>query len=98
VGEEVRSAYGALVCVRNDDLRTFGRLLREVHALASWRRFDYLLVGLDARDPLLKVVRAYPHFSYPSRLYLATGITGSSGGSLHEQLDGRPAYVDIATL
>lgn len=98
VGEEVRNAYAALVCVASDDARLCGRLLRDIYNLAGSRRFDYLLVGLDARDPLLGVVRAYPHFSYPSRLYVATSITGSSGGSSHEQLDDRPAYVDIATL
>jgi hypothetical protein len=95
VGDEVRSAYAALVCVANDDAPTFARLLREAYNLASSRRFDYLLVGLDARDPLIRIARAYPHFSYPSRLYLASW---RSGGSPIEQLDNRPAYVDIATL
>jgi hypothetical protein len=95
VGDEVRCAYASLVCVANDDPALFGRLLREVYNLASSRRFDYLLVGLEARDPLLRVVRAYPHVTYPSRLYVASW---SDGGRLHEQLDGRPAYVDVATL
>jgi hypothetical protein len=95
VGEEVRSAYASLVSVANDDAPVFGRLLREIYNLASRRRFDYLLVGLDVRDPLLRVVRPYPHVSYPSRLYLGSW---SRGGSLHEHLDERPAYVDIATL
>ena len=95
VGEEVRSAYASLVCVAHEDApagaAVFGRLLREVYNLASARRFDYLLVGLDARDPLLKIVSAYPHVAYPSRLYLGTFLTGSNGDRLHEQLDDRPA-------
>lgn len=94
-GTELRSAYAALVCVAGDDLLVFARLLREIHALARRRGFDYLLVGLDARDPLLPVVRSHPHMSYPSRLYLASWPRGDSA---HEQLDARPAYVDIATL
>jgi hypothetical protein len=95
VGEEVRSAYASLVCVANDAAHVFGRLLRETYNLASSRRFDYLLVGLDVRDPLLRIVRAYAHVAYPSRFYLGSW---SNGDRSHEQLDDRPAYVDIATL
>lgn len=95
VGDEIRSAYAALISIARDDAALFARLLREVYARARARRFDYLLVGLDARDPLLKAARAYPHVSYPSRLYLASWL---DGGSLHAELDDRPAYVDIATL
>jgi hypothetical protein len=84
-----------LVCVANDDPALFARLLREVYILARARRFDYLLVGLDARDPLLGVVRGYRHWSYASRLYLGSW---SNGEALHERLDDRPAYVDVATL
>jgi hypothetical protein len=73
----------------------FSALLREIHNLAASRNFDYLLVGLDARDPLLPIARKYRHYAYNSRLYLASW---SNGGSLYEQLDHRPAYVDIATL
>ena len=104
VGAEVRSAYASLVCIANDDAGVFDRLLREVCNLATSRRFDYLLVGLDARDPLYRVARRYPHVSYPSRLYLAgrtVGCNGSTGESSHEPLElapGAPAYVDIATL
>jgi hypothetical protein len=107
VGDALRSAYAAFICVANDDSRLFGRLLREIFNLARSRRFDYLLVGLDARDPFLGIARAYAHVSYPSRLFLVTwagrsGEPGASnsprGGSFHEQLDDRLAYVDVATL
>lgn len=94
-GEKLHSAYAALICVANDDTAIFAALLRELRNLASLRRFEYLLVGLDARDPLLPVAREYKHISYPSRLYLAEW---PDGGDFHEQLDNRPVYVDIATL
>ncbi|HEX7288554.1 MAG TPA: hypothetical protein VF532_20385 [Candidatus Angelobacter sp.] len=94
-GEKLLSAYAALICVANDDLAVFGSLLREIYNLARLRGLNYLLVGLDARDPLLPVARAYAHVRYPSTLYLAEW---SEGGHLHEQLDERPAYVDAATL
>ncbi len=95
VGDEVRSAYASLVCVANDDPALFARLLRQIYILARARRVDYLLIGLDVRDPLLGVARGYRHWSYASRLYLGSW---SNGEALHERLDERPAYVDIATL
>jgi hypothetical protein len=94
-GTRLRSAYASLLAVANDDPAVFGDLLREIYGLASRRGFEYLLVGLDARDPLLNVVRPHRHVHYPSRLYLASW---SSGGPSHEQLDAVPVYVDIATL
>src|SRR5947207_546834 len=94
-GEKLRSAYAAFVCVAKNDASVFAGLLREIYNLAAARGFDYLLVGLDARDPLLPLASAYAHMLYPSRLYLAEWI---DGGHLHEQFDQRSAYLDIATL
>lgn len=94
-GEEIRSAYASLICIANDEVAVFRALLRELYRLARARRLGYLLVGLDSRDPLLPTAQEYSHVVYPSRLYLAEW---PDGGSIHEQLDGRPAYVDIATL
>ena len=95
LGEKLRSAYASFICVANDDPHVFRTLLREVYNLARSRGFEYLLLGLDSRDPLLPVAREYSHIAYPSRLYLAEW---PNGGHIHEQLDRRPAYVDIATL
>jgi hypothetical protein len=50
---------------------------------------------MDARDPLLAATRDYSNVTYPSQLYLAEW---TEGGGLYEQLDGRPAYAEIATL
>ena len=83
------------MCVADDEAHVFAALLRKLHNLANSRGFDYLLIGLDARDPLLPIAKKYPHFLYASRLYLAEW---PDGGHFHEQLDRRPAYVDIATL
>jgi hypothetical protein len=94
-GEKLRSAYAAFVCVANDDEGVFAALMRELYNLARFRGFEYLLIGLDARDPLLPVAREYAHVAYPSKLYLAEW---PGGGHIHEQLDRRLAYVDIATL
>ena len=94
-GEKLRSAYASLLCVANDEVSVFRALLRELYNLACGRRLGQLLVGLDARDPLLPAARQYSHVAYPSRLYLADWPDESR---IYEQLDDRPAYVDIATL
>lgn len=95
IGSRIRSAYASLVCVDRDDANVFARLLREIYNLASARRLDYLLAGLDTRDPLLRVARSYRHIAYPSRLFLGSW---HSSGAAHDAPDGRPSYVDIATL
>ena len=92
IGEEIRSAYAALICATDETV--FGDLLRDIINLAHTRRFAYLLVGLDARDPLLPIATRHRHYAYPSRLYLGSW----PNGGFNEQLDQRPAYVDIATL
>jgi hypothetical protein len=94
-GEKLRSAYASLICIANDEIAVFRALLRETYNLARTRRLGHLLIGLDSRDPLLPAAREYAHVVYPSRLYLAEW---PDGGRIYEQLDGRPAYVDIATL
>jgi hypothetical protein len=96
VGDEVRSAYASLVSIDDDDPRVFERLLCGIHDMARERRLAWLLIGLDARDPLLPVARAWPHVYYPSRLYL--GSWSPPGEATHGELDERLAYVDIATL
>jgi len=94
-GTALRSAYASLVSIADDDPVVFDSLLRDVCARAAARGLDYLLLGLDVRDPLMDVARAYPHIAYPSRLYLASW---PDGDFCHEWLDDRPTYVDIATL
>jgi len=94
-GEAIRSAFAALVCIAEDDGAVFASLLRETYRLAHGRGFSHLMLGMDARDPLLPTARSYFHILYPSRLYLAEW---DDGDHLHERLEPGPTYVDIATL
>jgi hypothetical protein len=94
-GEKLKNVYASLISVTNDDIAIFRSLLRELYNLSAARGFRHLLVGMDARDPLLTATRDYSHVIYPSQLYLAEW---TEGGGLYEQLDGRPAYVEISTL
>jgi hypothetical protein len=94
-GMKLRSVYAAFVCIADDDPQIFSALLRELYNSACSQGFEYLLIGLDAGDPLLPTARKYHHVLYPSRLYLAEW---PDGGRFHEQLERRATYVDIATL
>jgi len=94
-GAMVRSVYAAFVCIADDEPQVFASLLCELFNLARSRAFNYLLIGLDAGDPLLPIARKYDHVLYPSRLYLAEW---PNGGRFYEQLERRTTYVDIATL
>jgi hypothetical protein len=93
--DQILSAYASPFCIANNDLFVCRALLRDLLNLAQSRGFHTLLIGLDANDPLMKAAREYSHVVYPSRIFLAEWPNGES---IHEQLDRRPAYVDIATL
>ena len=95
-GETLRSAFAALVAVADDDAAVAQALLAATLRRAAARGCDYLLLGLDARDPLADAARrAAPHVTYRSRLYLADWDTE---GLFHARLDRRPSAVDIATF
>ncbi len=94
-GEKIRNAYAAFVAVAEDDAIVFRDLLAATMKRAAICGLDYLLLGLDERDPLLRIAREHPHILYQSRLYLAEW---PDGGHLYARLDDRPSYVEIATL
>jgi len=94
-GETIRNAYTALVCVADDDLAVFDLLLTGALYRAAESGLDYLLLGLDQRDPLLRVARRRAHIPYRSRMFL---VEWPEGGNLYAQLDRRPTGVEIATL
>ncbi len=94
-GRPLRSAYVALLCVPGDDIDVFRALLRAVLNEARHRNLDHLLIGLDARDPLLQAASEARHIPYTSRIY---SVEWPDERSDLEPLDQRPVYVDIAML
>ncbi len=94
-GEHLRSAYASFICVAGNDPDLFHLLLRYVYNLAAERQYAFLIVGLSERDPLLAVARRYAHITYRSTLYT---VCWEEGGSFHDRLDDRVAYVEVATL
>jgi hypothetical protein len=95
-GQRVRFVYGSFICVAENDLDIFSILLRRAYGLATQRGYACLMIGLTERDPLLTVLKQYAHIPYYSRLY--TVQFEHPGGSFHERLDSRVAYVEIAAL
>ena len=95
VGERIRSGYAVFTCVERDAVSVFRDLLTATVNRAAARGLDYVLLGLDQRDPLFETARERPHIAYRSRLFLAEW---PDGGQLHARLDARPSYVEIATL
>jgi hypothetical protein len=93
VGEEIASAYAALVCVAGDDPRVFAALLRELRRRAAERGLAYLMVGLSEDDPLLRTARRSLHIPYRSDLFVA-----SWEGDPLRRLDDRIPHLEIATL
>ena len=70
IGEEIKSAYGAFMCIKNDDPELFKNLLNSVYNIAVKRGKHYLLVGLTESDPLLHFLKKNHHISYHSSIYL----------------------------
>jgi hypothetical protein len=54
--------------VKDDDAGCFECLLGHISRLA--RPFSYLVVGIDTRHPLRRVIERRPHLTYKSRMYL----------------------------
>jgi hypothetical protein len=94
-GERIRSGYAVFTCVDQDAPSVFEDLLDATLGRAAARGLDYVLMGLDQRDPLFRAARERSHMPYHSRLFLAEW---PHGGHLHARLDSRPSYVEIATL
>jgi hypothetical protein len=93
VGQRLRASYASWLCVAGDDAQVFRVLLRGLLRRGRARGDAYLLLGLCQSDPLLAHAQKLAHISYLSRLYSVEWENG-----FHDSLDGRPPYVEIATL
>ena len=94
VGERVRFAFASFVAVERDDHTLFATLLDGALAETARRGLDLLVVGHADGDPLLPVSAARRHVAYRSRIF---GVTWNQERE-HARLDGRPIYLDPATL
>jgi hypothetical protein len=95
LGRPLASVYAAFLCMADDDPALFALLLNRVVAQAAARGYAFLTLGLSTRDPLLPVAKRRLHIPYYSRVYT---VCWPGDEHFHLQLDGRPPYVEIATL
>ncbi len=93
-GARLRHAYASFAAVENDDPCVFSWLLRLALTRARQRGHDYVLLGLDSRDPLAPAARRLRPVVYPSRICTVSW----DDGAFHATLDGRPTRLEVATL
>jgi len=95
VGETVRYASSALLCIRNNDRTVFRALLEQALSLAVQRGVHQFAVGFHERDPLVPAMKDVFHVVYSSGLYL---VSWDNCG-FYESLD--PSlipYLELGTL
>jgi predicted N-acetyltransferase YhbS len=94
-GSALRTAYGSYFCAANDDAEVARELIAKLLQKAAEKRFDHLLLGFSARDPLLAAARAFRPIEYRSDIYT---VVWNDGDDFHDRLDSRPARLELATL
>jgi hypothetical protein len=94
-GSALRTAHASFLVVKNDDRVVLDALLGAARAAAHERGMDYLVAGFSERDPQLSRARRFAHIPYRSDIYT---VAWDDGADFHDRLDGRPCYLDPATL
>jgi hypothetical protein len=102
-GERIRTAFGCLRCVADDDPDVLAALLAAARQRALQQGQDFLMLGFDERDPQLRQVPRWLHVTYRSEVFLGSfggrDVGGATGGrDPAPQIDHRPVYVEVATL
>jgi len=92
-GEAMSLSFAACTSVADDDPQVMRALVGACARRAFERGHAYLMVGLADGDPLLPVVRRWPHVTYHSDIFALSWDTDPAAA-----LDRRVPYVEIATL
>ena len=92
-GSAIPLSFAACTCVAGDDRAVTGALLAACAERAHAAGKAYLMAGFADDDPLLRVARRWLHVTYRSDLFALSWAMDP--GSV---LDGRPSYVEVATL
>lgn len=92
-GQAIPLAFAACVCIADDEPAVMKALISACAQSAYQRGKAFLMLGLADNDPLLPVARRWLHVTYRSDLFAASW--NDDPASL---LDGRVAYIEIATL
>lgn len=84
-------------CVAGNDPETFAVLFRRICNDHAGGGHAYLQCGFDARDPLLRVARAYPRQDFGGRHFLLA-FDGSAEAALPSRIPGRLFYLEAARI
>lgn len=93
-GERIPVAFGAPVCIEDDDPAVFRALLDRAMERARARGLGMLMVGFADSDPLLAEARRTIHVTYRSDLFLFSWATATPAAGLEDRIP----YCEIATL
>lgn len=93
-GRPFRFVSAALPIVLNDEPVVFCALLNAAIKMAA-ERYEYLLIGMHERDPLLPMVNARQATEYLTNLYY---VCWPDGEPLRQQIDDRPPYLELGCL
>lgn len=94
-GGNLKFGIASLVCVKNDDLYVFKKLLYHILKRAGNRGLQYLAIGLHEKNSLRKEVNKYFKFDYKSALYLVSWDDETPLVKLDES---KIPYLELGTL
>lgn len=95
-GASLRLAYLSHVAADNDDPDVLISLIEAGLREATYRGYEYVMVGFASSNPVLRLVkRRFRCVEYRSVLYL---VYWSDGAHTAHALDDRPVHVEVATL
>lgn len=96
-GSLLPSLFLHTACVQGNDPEIFSVLLRRIHNDQAGLPYTYLLGGFDVRDPLLRVLRGYPHQDFGGRHFLLS-FDGEPPAGLSGVDAGRFFYLEAARI
>jgi hypothetical protein len=93
-GGMIRTAFGCLRCLVDDDPDVLAALLAASLQRARAQGQDFLMLGFDERDPQLRRVPRWLHVTYRSDVFLGSFAENAAAAAV----DDRAVYVEVATL
>jgi hypothetical protein len=93
-GQRIRTAFGCLRCVTDDDPDVLDALLCAARERARRQGQAFLMLGFDERDPQLRSLRRSLSVTYRSEVFLGS----HAGDDPAATLDDRPIHIEIGAL
>ena len=94
-GSQLNFFFIGLIAIDSNDPRIFSALLRRLYNDSVGQPYAYCLIGLHARDPLIRALNEYHTIKYNSRLYV---VSWEDGEDFYKTIDNRIPYLEIGSL